>query len=264
MTTLLLLALAISATTMAIVWLISVRIRNAGIVDIAWSALFAVIAATFAIAADGAPLRRALIASMTILWSVRLASHLARRILGHIDVEDGRYAELRRSWGPAANAKMFWFFQFQGATNVALSFPMLVASMNAAARLSIVEWIAAALWLVAITGETIADWQLRKFKADEANRGRVLDAGLWRFSRHPNYFFEWLVWCAYALFALSSPRGWIALYCPALMFWFLYKVTGIPATEEQSLRTKGEAYRKYQETTSAFFPWFSKNERESK
>jgi steroid 5-alpha reductase family enzyme len=117
------------------------------------------------------------------------------------------------------------------------------------------EWAGAALWLFALLGESAADLQLARFKADPSTRGRVCDVGLWRLSRHPNYFFEWLVWCAYFLFALPSPWGWTTVSCPLLMLYFLFRVTGIPATEEQALRSRGEAYRRYQRTTSAFVPW---------
>ena len=100
--------------------------------------------------------------------------------------------------------------------------------------------------------------QLKQFKANPANKGRVCQAGLWNFSRHPNYFFEWLVWVAFFLFALGSPWGWVTIYCPALMLFFLLKVTGIPMTEELAVKTKGDAYREYQRTTSVFVPWFKK------
>lgn len=249
-------ALALGA--MALVWLASVRLRNAGIVDVAWSAMFALLAAVYAAIGDGDPARRATGAAMMILWSLRLASHLGIRIFGHLDIEDGRYAALRTSWGAKADRKMLLFFLFQGSTNVVLSLPLLLVSWNGAPFPNTVEMIAIALWLVALVGESAADAQLRRFKADPANRGRVCETGLWRHSRHPNYFFEWLVWCAFFLFALGSPWGWSTAYCPLLMLWFLYRVTGIPATEEQSLRNRGEAYRRYQQTTSAFVPWFRK------
>jgi steroid 5-alpha reductase family enzyme len=111
-----------------------------------------------------------------------------------------------------------------------------------------------------VIGEGVADEQLAAFKRDPANRGRVCQRGLWNFSRHPNYFFEWFVWVAWALYALASPFGWGALICPALMFFFLFRVTGIPATEAQSLRSRGEEYARYQRTTSSFVPWFKKSE----
>ena len=112
---------------------------------------------------------------------------------------------------------------------------------------------------MALAGEALADRPLEWFKKDPKNRGRVCQVGLWRYSRHPNYFFEWLAWMAFALFALPSPLGFLSLACPALMLWFLLKVTGIPATEAQALRSKGEAYREYQQSTSAFFPWRPKS-----
>ena len=255
------LALVVAFLTMTLVWRASVKLRNAGIVDVAWSALFSLLALLYAVLGGGDPLRRAVAASMMIVWSVRLASHLWRRVVGHIEVEDGRYAKLRETWGDAADRKMLWFFLFQGATNVVFSVPILLASMNRAPALRPVEIAGVALWFVAVTGESIADAQLRRFKADPANRGKVCADGLWRYSRHPNYFFEWLVWCAFFLFALGSPHGWISAYCPLLMLWFLYKVTGIPATEEQSIRSRGDAYRRYQRTTSPFVPWFPKEER---
>lgn len=249
-------AFATAMVVMTIVWIVSVRLHNAGIVDVAWSAMFAVIALEYALLAHGDRLHRLLIGSMTCLWSARLALHLGRRVLGHLDSEDPRYAKLRRSWGARANRNMLAFFLFQGVTNVLLSAPMLLAASNPSAQVRAAEVGGIALWLVALAGESVADAQLRAFRADPANRGHVCKRGLWRLSRHPNYFFEWLVWCAFSLFALGSPHGWIALYCPLLMFWFLYKVTGIPATEAHSLETKGEEYREYQRTTSAFVPWF--------
>ena len=122
-----------------------------------------------------------------------------------------------------------------------------------------VEWVGIALWLFAVAGESLADYQLKQFKADSANHGQVCQIGLWHYSRHPNYFFEWLIWVAWFIFALGSPYGWMAVVCPLLMLYFLFKVTGIPATEAQALRTRGEEYRRYQQTTSVFVPWFKRS-----
>jgi steroid 5-alpha reductase family enzyme len=173
--------------------------------------------------------------------------------------EEGRYRALRADWeakGLDVPRRFLLFFVFQGLLDVFLSIPMLVAVLNPAPRFSRWEWAGAALWLVAIAGETAADAQLESFKADPANRGRTCDSGLWRYSRHPNYFFESLVWVAWFLFALGSPWGGLAALCPALVLFFLLRVTGIPATEEQAIRSRGEEYRRYQRTTSAFVPWF--------
>ena len=253
-------ATTIAMTVMIVVWFLSVRLNNAGIVDIAWSANFGLIALVYMLLGHGFWPRKILASVMMIAWSLRLAIHLWRRVVSHIETEDPRYAELRAKWAPDANRRMLFFFIFQGITNVVLSAPVLLAVINPDEAIHVVEWCGLALWFLSLAGEAIADAQLARFRKDPANRGHVMNRGLWRFSRHPNYFFEWLIWCAYLLVALGSPYGWISIYCPLLMLWFLYKVTGIPATEEHAVKTKGEEYRRYQRTTSAFVPWFPKRE----
>jgi steroid 5-alpha reductase family enzyme len=178
--------------------------------------------------------------------------------MGHHPVEDGRYLELRARWGAAANRRFFWFFQAQGVLDVLLAAPLFVACANPAPRIHPLEWAGVGLWAIALAGESIADRQLDAFRRLPASRGRTCRVGLWRYSRHPNYFFEWLVWVAYFVFALASPWGWATVACPALMLYFLFRVTGIPATEAQALRTRGDDYRDYQATTSAFVPWLPK------
>lgn len=255
---LLLLALAGAATAFAALFVVAKRMNNFGLVDILWSLGFFPIAVFYAWAADGDLVRRVTIATMVALWSVRLGGYLARRVLGHHPIEDGRYQQLRRDWGETLDVKMFLFFQAQAGLLVALSVPFLLVARNAAPAWLPLEIAGLSLWLVALGGEALADAQLARFKRDPANRNRVCDVGLWRFSRHPNYFFEWLVWVAFALFAAASPWGWVSVYCPALMLFFLLRVTGIRYTEGQLLRSKGEAYRAYQRRTSAFVPWFPK------
>lgn len=234
------------------------RINNYGIVDIVWSYAFAVLVIYYALFAPGWPLRRALIALMATLWSLRLGTHLYRRVMGHHPVEDGRYAQLRRDWAGNFALKMFGFFQLQAGSVVLLGVAFVIVCLNPAPQLHPLETAGALLWLVALAGEALADAQLAAFKRDPAGKGRVCDVGLWRYSRHPNYFFEWLVWVSYFVFALASPRGWIAVIGPASILFLLLRVTGIPLTEEQSIRSKGDAYRRYQKTTSAFVPWFPK------
>jgi steroid 5-alpha reductase family enzyme len=252
---LLLLALAAACAVFALVFLVARRLNNFGVVDIAWALGFAPVAMFYGCVAGGAFPRRVLVTVMAVLWSGRLGIFLWRRVMGHHPVEDGRYRQLRQDWGANLGVKMFQFFQFQALLLVALSVPFLLAAHNPSPGLGPLEIAGAALWIVALGGEALADGQLAGFKRNPANNGRVCDAGLWRWSRHPNYFFEWLVWVAFAVFALASPWGWIALYCPAVMLFFLLKVTGIRYTEEQLLRSKGDAYRAYQERTSAFVPW---------
>ena len=176
--------------------------------------------------------------------------------MGHHPMEDGRYQQLRHEWAARFAPKMFGFFQLQAASVVLLGVPFLLPVLDARVGWSPLEVAGIVLWCVAVGGESLADAQLAAFRRDPANRGRVCDAGLWRYSRHPNYFFEWLVWVAYFLFALSAPAGWLAIIGPAAILFLLLRVTGIPLTEEQSLRSKGDAYRRYQARTSAFVPWF--------
>jgi steroid 5-alpha reductase family enzyme len=254
--TLVLSALAGLAAIFALGFGLARRINNYGLVDIVWSYAFAVLAVFYAASASGWPVRRAVLATMVVLWSLRLGTHLYRRVMGHHPVEDGRYVQLRRDWAGNFAPKMFGFFQLQAASVVLLGAGFVLICLNPTPALHPLEIAGLALWVLALAGEALADAQLAAFKHDPANRGRVCAVGLWRYSRHPNYFFEWLVWVAYFVFALASPLGWIAGIGPASILFLLLRVTGIPLTEEQSVRTKGEAYRQYQKTTSAFVPWF--------
>jgi steroid 5-alpha reductase family enzyme len=244
---------------MLILWLIHLPLKNAAIVDPGWAGGLALLAILDAILGGGYRPRVLLIAAMATLWGLRLALFLLfTRIVGQ--PEEGRYVQLRRDWGRFIELKFLVFYEFQAILCVLLSVPFLLASINPQPQLSILEFLAAALWLVAWIGETAADAQLQSFKSNPANRGGICKIGLWKYSRHPNYFFEWLIWVAYALFALASPYGFLSVFAPLLMLYFLFRVTGIPATEAQALRSRGDAYRQYQKTTSAFVPWFPRSE----
>ena len=237
-------------------YLLARHLDNYGIVDIAWSYALGGAALFYALLGPGWPVRRALIGALAAIWSLRLGTHLLVRVAHHHPEEDSRYVQLRRDWHGAFALKMAGFFQLQALSAAALAVPFLLASLNPAPALHPLELAGAALWLVAISGEALADAQLAAFKRDPAHRGMVCAAGLWRYSRHPNYFFEWLVWVAYFVFACPSPWGWAAIFSPVCILWFLLAVTGIPMAEKQSLRSKGDAYRAYQRATSAFVPWF--------
>ena len=239
-------------------WRLGIRHHNFSYVDIGWSVNFAVLAALYAALAPGYLPRRVLIAAMFTAHGLRLGWHLSKRILG--EPEEGRYQQLRKDWGAGGslNLKFLGFFEFQAALNAFLTLPMLIACFNTTPRFHALEAAAFAIFLIALAGESTADAQLAAFKSNPANQGGVCDGGLWRYSRHPNYFFEWLIWIAYAVFALASPHGWIALAMPVLMLHFLINVTGLKAAEEQALRSKGERYRLYQIRTSGFIPWFPK------
>lgn len=248
-------ATATALGLMGVTFLVARRIGNFSIVDVAWSFNFAPIALAAALFGSGLLERRALMAGLVALWSLRLTVHLTRRIAALHPVEEGRYLELRRRWADDVDGRFFRFFMLQGLLNVVLSTPVLFVCMNASAEPGLGMTFGILVFLVSLLGEALADSQLDAFRKDPANAGKVCQTGLWRYSRHPNYFFEWLVWCAYALMASSTPWGFISWFCPALMLYFLLRVTGIPATEEQALRSRGDAYREYQATTSAFVPW---------
>jgi steroid 5-alpha reductase family enzyme len=244
---------------MMAVWAWSYRIKNAGVVDIFWSLNFPLIALLLYFLADGHGPRKLLITGMVLVWGLRLGIYLLVRVGSHLSEEEGRYKQLRQEWAPHAEAKFFGFFQMQAFSNVFLSIPFFLICLNRNSEISLLEYAAASLWLISLIGEATADAQLRAFKKDPASKGKVCNKGLWNYSRHPNYFFEWMIWMAYFLFACASPWGWVSVICPASILFLILKVTGIPLTEEQSIRSKGDAYREYQRTTSAFVPWKRKN-----
>lgn len=251
--TLVLAAWAVSAVVQFAVWLVQVRTRNAGIVDLAWTLLTGGAAVAFALAGDGDGTRRALLGAIGGLWALRLSVHLVRR-LRH-EPEDGRYADLRAKAGDRADRWFLVFFQVQ-ALFVAVLCPSFALAATTAAPLSPAAAAAAiAVAAVAVAGEWAADAQLARHRARPANRGKTCRTGLWRYSRHPNYFFEWLHWSAYVPLAWAAPAGWLSLTGPILMLLLITKLTGIPPAEARALRSRGDDYRAYQRTTSAFFPW---------
>lgn len=255
-------ALLFSSLMMSAVWIIAVRIRNAGIVDIAWALGFAPLALLYRCFGDGEPFRQNLITIMVVVWSVRLGVHLWKRVMGHHPVEDGRYQDLRKATKGHENFFFFWFFQAQALLLAFLSIPSLLSNFDSRVQSGFSDSLGFGVWLMAIVGEAVSDHQLHIFKSNPLNRGKVCSVGLWHFSRHPNYFFEWLIWVAFFIFAFPAAWGWATISCPALMLFFLLRVTGIPYTELQALRSRGDAYRDYQKTTSAFFPWFPKQRQE--
>lgn len=250
-----LLSFACVSLVMVFVFLWALKLRNNGIVDIFWAFNFLVIAVLVWFLADGYAPRKNVVFVLTALWSLRLGLYLLKRVGGHLKEEEGRYKALRQEW---SDGKFFVFFQMQALSNVFLCIPFFITSLNKNAPLQVAEYIGAALWFICIIGEGVSDWQLQRFKANPANKGKVCQYGLWNYSRHPNYFFQWMLWVSVSIFSLSSPYGWLSLLCPLSIGYLLFKVTGIPMTEEQALRSKGEAYRDYQRTTSVFVPWFKK------
>ena len=239
---------------MVAVWLLSLVLRNAGIVDVAWAAAFTPVAASYVWLADGWPPRDALLLGMVAVWSLRLAWHLFARVKHEHPREDSRYAALRAHWGASANVRMLLFFEVQALAALILTVPFAMAALNVTPAIAPLEAAGAAIWASGVIGEATADWQLARFRRDEANTGHVCQDGLWAWSRHPNYFFEWVVWCGFGVFALGSPGGWMGLHVVPLMFYVMRYGTGVPYAEASSLRSRGDRYRAYQQTTNVFFP----------
>ncbi len=248
-------AVVFAAATIAMTaaWLVQRRLGEADVVDLVWTAgLGGAAIAHAALLREGLPARRWLVAALVAVWSGRLALHLLRRV--REPGEDGRYRALRERWGSSAQRLLLLFFLAQGVTVALLSLHFAAAMLHPADALRIWDLLGAAVVLLAVTGEAIADRQLAAFRADPHNAGRVCKRGLWRYSRHPNYFFEWLHWLAYPVIAWGAPWWPGLLVAPAAMYVLMRHVTGIPPTEAQALRSRGEAYRRYQRETSAFFP----------
>ncbi len=248
---------AASAAFLFVLWLHQTRTRNATLVDVGWTVSLAGCGVLFAAVGSGDPLQRAMAGSLAGIWGVRLGWHLVRdRVLGH-KAEDTRYQNLRAAWEPRANVHFAWFYQVQAIAAVGLSLPFAFIAWHPAATIAPIQWAGLAVWTASIIFETVADRQLAAFRRNPANKGTTCRSGLWRYSRHPNYFFEWLVWVGIALCASPTvpygPWVWIA---PVVMLVLVTKVSGIPWAEMQSLKSRGEDYRRYQRETSAFVPWF--------
>ncbi|MBN1855042.1 MAG: DUF1295 domain-containing protein [Pirellulales bacterium] len=252
-----LLGLLIVSAMMTVLWFVQRRIGNAGIVDPGWAASIGLLGCFYAITSSGYPPRRILVAALIGTWSIRLAVYLVRdRVLGH--PEEGRYRTLRAQWGTSAERRLFVFFQYQALAALFFSMPILVIAHHPGAHGTVWDLVGVLLWCISVGNTILADRQLARFKRRPDSRGKTCREGWWRYSRHPNYFFEWLHWWSYPALGVGAPYWWLTLLAPLVMLYFLLKVTGIPPTEAQALASRGEDYRQYQRTTSAFVPWFPK------
>lgn len=248
-------AYLVMAVVMAVLWAVQQRTRNAAIGDIGWCVGLIVVVLWYATQARTGLERILLTVMLVTLYAGRLGLYiLFNRVNGK--PEDARYRRLREEWGDTEPSRMFAYFQLQALAVAAFSLPFLVVLSNPWPPTAVVELVGLLIWGVAVAGEARADRQLAQFRADPRNQGRVCRESLWNYSRHPNYFFEWLHWCSYVVMALGAP-GWVFTWIgPIVMGVALLKVTGIPRAEEQALLSRGEEYKAYQATTNAFFPWF--------
>ena len=252
-TTILITTLGVTMAMMVLLWLVSLAIKNASIVDIFWGAGFAVIAVvTFALA-DGYRPRKLLIAVLAVIWGVRLAAYIGWR--NHGKGEDFRYQAMRKRNGDRfAFVSLYTVFGLQGVLMWLISLPLQFAQLSREpAHLTFLDFLGVALWVVGLSFEAIGDWQLARFKSDPANKGKVMDRGLWAYTRHPNYFGDAFLWWGFFLIALSTPRGWLTVLSPVLMTTLLMKVSGVALLERSLVKTRPE-YQSYVHRTSAFFP----------
>ena len=258
MIALILAATAAMAVVMGIGWAFQRARNNGGWTDVFW---------TFGLGLTGAgcalwPLepgpispRQGLVAALAAIWACRLGLHMALRVAR--SPEDPRYREMRRRWGAGFQRHMALFLPTQAVGSLPLLAAIALAAHGRGPGLALTDLIGVLILAGAVIGEGAADRQLARFRADRTKAGKVCDAGLWRWSRHPNYFFEWLGWLAYPAIAIGAdpawPWSWLSLAAPAAMYLFLTRGTGIPPLERHMLASRGQAFRDYQARTSAFF-----------
>ena len=253
-----LIALVITLLILFLTWVYAVKIKNFGIVDAVWAFCFVVHAALFDLFTEGYSQRKLLFLAMLTLWSCRLGFYLAKRIASHHPNEDTRYINLRAEYKENFKLRFLLFYFYQAVSVSFLTLPFIFVFQNSSPEISNLEGLGVGVWLIAFIGEAIADYQMNTFRSNPANKGKVCDVGLWKYSRHPNYFFESLIWWGYFIFMLATPGLVWSIYVPLTMLFLLVKVTGVPPSEAQALKSRGEAYRRYQEKTSVFIPWVQK------
>lgn len=243
---------------MAMSWFVQDRTGHAGWIDVFWTFGVGLVGAVAAMTPPdfAPPHRNLLVAVLAVVWSARLGVHIVRRNLRTKD--DPRYAQIRAEYGADARRKMFWLTEKQAIVSIPLVLAIYLAAHNPDVQMRWQDVLGLVIMLVSVTGETAADMQLRSFQRAPKNRGRICDAGLWRWSRHPNYFFEWLGWLAYPVIAIEFygryEWAWLSLLAPLVMFVLLRFVSGVPPLEEHMRETRGAAWRDYAARTSAFFP----------
>ena len=240
-------------------WVAQRAIGDSGWIDVFWTfgtGAVGVAAALLPYAAlDGPSARQGLVAAIVALWSARLGGYIAVRV-AKAEGEDARYRHFRDIWGQDYQATLYRFVMPQAAVTAILCVSIHVASHRTAPGLDPRDIAGALVLLIAIGGEALADRQLARFKATNRTKGAICDTGLWRWSRHPNYFFEWFGWLAYPVIALDPavPVTWLTLLAPAVMYGVLRYLTGVKPLEETMIASRGDAYRRYQARTSAFIP----------
>lgn len=236
-----------------ILWLIQVIRKDAGWVDVGWTAGVGLLASWLVCVGEGWQPRRCLVGTLIVIWALRLVTYIIKDRLLRAD-EDSRYQTLRAYWGKRANLGFFFFFTLQSFLVVLFVIPLLPALNHPTQNWTLFDLLGLSLWLLSMGGEWFADWQLTRFRRDPSHQDKVCRVGLWNRSRHPNYFFEWLQWIAYLLFSFGGPDAYLSWIGPLAMYLFLMKLTGIPHVEREALAKRGAAYATYQREVPMFFP----------
>ena len=250
--------LAVILASVTMLWLLSLALRNSSIIDIYWGAGFVLVNwVAFGLGTEGYLPRKALLAALATIWGLRLSIYVLWRNWGK--GEDFRY----RKWREEAGGSWWWkslfkVFLLQGALQLIVAAPLIAAqALPGLPRLTLLDFVAVAVWLIGFTFEAAGDWQLARFRADPANRGRLLQSGVWRYTRHPNYFGDAAQWWGFYLIAAATGVGAVTVFSPILMTFLLVRVSGVGLLEK-TLRETKPGYREYMDTTSAFVPWLPK------
>ncbi|HET9159887.1 MAG TPA: DUF1295 domain-containing protein [Caulobacteraceae bacterium] len=247
-------ALVMMSAVMAAGWLVQKRAEDSGWIDVFWTLGTGAAGVLSAFLFGEMPARAAVVGILVAVWSLRLGTHITLRVAK--GPEDSRYGRLREEWRARYQANIFWFMQAQAPASAVLCLSIGLAAADPSPGPRLRDVAAVVIAAAAIIGEGLADAQLERFRRDPGNRRRINDRGLWAWSRHPNYFFEWLGWTAYPLIALDPrrPTTWLSLAAPVLMFLVLTRLTGVPYMEEHMAKSRGQAWAAYARRTSAFFP----------
>lgn len=249
-----LLGLVLIIVFFSFVWVLSVLLKNAGIVDIFWGLSFVLVTVFYFFVTPEISARKILILTLVSIWGIRLSIHIFIRNMGK--PEDYRYQEFRRNYGE----KRYWWFSYfqvfllQGTLAWLISAPLIAVNYYALDKpFGAVDILALLLWLTGFIFEAGGDWQLNRFKSNKANKGKLLQTGFWKYTRHPNYFGDAAVWWGFAVFSIAA-GSWVPVFSAVLMTWLLMRVSGVAMLELTLISTK-PGYDEYVKRTNAFFPW---------
>jgi steroid 5-alpha reductase family enzyme len=247
------------AVLMSVAWVVQRRTGQSGWIDVTWSigvGAAGVFLALAPLGEDERGARQYLVAFFALAGALRLGLHIAARSFNA--GEDPRYHDLAVEWGADFSRRLFWFLQIQAACAFLLAIAVFLAARNPAAFPSPTDFIGSAVLVVAVAGEAWSDAALARFRSSRGHREGVCMSGPWAWSRHPNYFFQWLIWVGFAIVAMNFtgawPQGWLALLAPAFIYWLLVHVSGVPPLEKHMLASRGDAFRAYQARVNVFFP----------